>query len=218
LIYFDLIDQTMQFFSAGRFQEEAVAAKEEFCRFSGVMDEGHPGYEMKFNQFVDWFLFTRPLGPDQKTPMVLQVEENPMGVESDLAPYFRNLASSRHGLFLFVKLSKTDLTVKDLFSGYKFLIKDSAIIHGFEKDSPFEGRLIPDGENFLFSNSFCFHPTEAKKYILAEIKKIVRLAPEDQDAAREELILRLFRMKHRFERYTHVPVKEFYTNESRIKF
>jgi hypothetical protein len=217
MIYFDLIDQMMQFFSSGKYYDEAVSAKEEFSRGAGVMDEGESGYEMKFNQFVDWYLFTRPLDDEGLTPAVYQAQRNPMKVPSDLQLPFLNLSNSRHSLFLYLGISKSDLSVKDLFSGYKFVIKNSPVVHGFEKDLPFEGRLIPHQESFIFSNSFCFHPAESKKFILAEIKKVSKLPETQRDDAREALILQLFRMKHRFERYSHVPVKEIYTSESRVK-
>lgn len=218
MIYLELIDQLMQFFSQGKYQDEAVLSKAEFCRFAGVMDEGMPDYEMKFNQFVDWYLFSRQLSKEDKTPVKLQCEKNVIGVGDDLKEYYLNLANSRHSLFQFLKVSKHDLNVKDLFSGYKMTIKDSPVVHGFEKDSPFEGRLIPHEESFLFSNSFCFHPVDAKKYISAEIKKVSKLPLEQVEQAREDLILKLFQMKHRFERYQHVPVNEIYTDKSRLKY
>jgi hypothetical protein len=171
---------------------------------------------MKFNQFVDWYLFSRPLPDVDLTPARLQAESNPMNVETELRDYFLNLANSRHSLFLFLKLAKQDVHVKDLFSGYKLVIKDSPITIGFEKDSPFEGRLIPHKESFLFSNSFCFHPADAKKFINAEVKRVNKLKDNERDKAREELILKLFKMKNRYERYMQVSAKEIYSNETKV--
>jgi hypothetical protein len=218
MIYFERIDKLMEYFSSGDFKAEAVEAKGEFSRLSGVMDEGTPGYEMKFNQFSDWYLFTRKLSSKGKTPIQIQVDSNPLKVSDDQKDLFVNLLNSRHSLFLFLKLSKQDITVRDLFSSYKLVIKDSPVVHGFEKDSPFEGRLIPHENSFFFSNSFCFHPVEAKKYINQEIKRVSKLPENERDQAREDLILKLFKMKYKFEQYTHVSVADIYTEDSRLKF
>lgn len=217
MMYLELIDQLMQHFSSGKYQDEAIRAKTEFCRFAGVMDEGMPDYEMKFNQFVDWYLFTRVLPEVGLTPAKLQADSNPMNIETDMRDYFVNLASSRHSLFYFLKLSKQDLVVKDLFGGNKLVIKDSPVTIGFEKDSPFEGRLIPHTQSFVFSNAFCFHPVDAKKFINGEVKKVNKMKDGDKDAAREDLILRLFKMKNRYERYMHVSADQIYSNDPKVK-
>ena len=216
--YIELIDTLMQFFSDGSYKDEAISAKDEFCRFAGVMDEMAADYEMKFNQFADWYLFTRPLSENGITPVRLQAQANPLKASDEDLPFYTNLANSRHSLFLYLKTSKNDLHVKDLFSNYKLVIKDSPVLHGFEKDSPFEGRLIPLNDSFMFSNCFCFHPTESKKYIQAQIKVVNKMHDTEQESAREALIMKLFQMKYKYERYRHVAITEVYNDESRVKF
>ncbi len=217
-MYLELLDKIAQHYSEGKYQEEAVNAKMEFCEFAGVMDEFAPDYEMKFNQFADWYIFTRPFkGTNQRL-----IDYEFMHQELKLGPEKRqemtNLASSRHSLFEFLKLSKQDLYVRDLFSNYKITIKNSPVIHGFEKDSFFEARLIPHEDTFLFSNSFCFHPAEANKFIQNAVKVVLRSSEDERPALREELILKLFKMKHKFERYVHVKINDVYSDESRLKF
>lgn len=216
--YLELIDNMMQFFSDGSFKDEAISAKDDFCRFAGVMDEMAADYEMKFNQFADWYLFTRPLKGKNITPVKLQAQENVLKADDSDLQLYSNLANSRHSLFLYLKTSKSDLHVKDLFSDYKLVIKDSPVLHGFEKDSPFDGRLIPLEDSFVFSNSFCFHPSESKKYIQNWIKKVNKLPDAEQEAAREDLIVKIFQMKYKYERYRHVAITEVYNDESRVKF
>lgn len=218
MIYIELIDKLMQFYSQGKYQEDAVKAKLEFCDFAGVMDEFAPDYEMKFNQFADWYLFLRPLSKEQVTPVNHEFVKKELSLNSEYREAMVNLQSSRHSLFEFLKLSKSDLYVRDLFSNYKIIIKESPIIHGFEKDSFFEARLIPNQDTFVFSNSFCFHPADAKKFIQSEIKCVHKAEDKDQVLERELLILKLYKMKHKFERYVHVKIKDVYSDESRLKF
>jgi hypothetical protein len=39
----------------------------------------------------------------------------------------------------------------------------------------------------------------------------------EQKPAREKLILRLFRMRNKFEQYRHVGIQEIYSNEGRLR-
>jgi hypothetical protein len=173
---------------------------------------------MKFNQFADWYLFVRSLNAYSRPPVKVQHEEKLAPFPAEWERYVLNLSCSRHSLFEFLKLSREDLHVRDLFSDYKLIIRDSPVVHGFAKDCPFEARLIPHDDSFVFSTAFCFHPQEAKKFIMAEVKKVRKLPEGEQQAARESLIMKLFRMKHKYERYIHVQINEIYSEESRLKF
>lgn len=216
--YIELLEKLMQHFSSGEYQEEAVQAKMEFCDFAGVMDEFAPDYEMKFHQFTDWYLFLRPLNRSKTTPVAEEYAEKRMNLTQEERGALLNLLSSRHSLFEFLKLTKEDLYVRDLFSNYKIVIKNSPVIHGFERDSFFEARLIPHEDTFVFSNCFTFHPADAKKFIQTEIKRVSKLPEEKKVRERELLIFKLFKMKYKFERYVHVKISDVYSDESRLKF
>lgn len=217
-IYNELTEKLMQFYSSGEFQDEAIKAKILFNEYAGVFDEAAPDFEMKLSQFVDWFLFTRRLNKFGMCPVAVQVERGLMPVTDEEAVYLKNLANNRHSLFEFLKITRDDLYVRDLFSDYKLVIKKSPVVHGFNRDEPFESRLIPHGDSFVFASAFCFHPKEATKYILQEVKRVKKLSDEERPAAREELLLKLFKMRHKYDQYQHVAVNEIYTNESRLRF
>lgn len=218
MIYNELTEKMMQFFSSGEFQDEAIKAKLQFNDYAGVFDEAAPDFEMKLSQFVDWFLFTRRLSKYGMCPIALQVERRMMPVSDEEHPYYTNLANNRHSLFEFLKITKDDLHVRDLFSDYKLVIKKSPVVHGFNRDEPFESRLIPHGDSFLFASAFCFHPKESTKYIHQEVKRVKKMGDDERPKAREDLLLKLFKMRHKYDQYQHVAVNEIYTNESRLRF
>jgi hypothetical protein len=97
------------------------------------------------------------------------------------------------------------------------VIKDSPVTYGFDTSEYFQGRLIPHEDSFVFTAAFCFHPPEAKKFIDAEVKKVRKLPELEQGAAREALLLRLFRMRNKFDQYKHVGIQDIYSNESRLR-
>lgn len=213
-----LIENLMQFFTQGEFTEEAVAAKNEFYELAGVFDEESENFEQKMAQFVDWYIFSRKIKKFDSTPINLIRDKKVIfEVSEEERSYLKSLCLTRHSLFEFLKVKGSDLYIKDLFSEYKHIIKDSDITIGFDKGQVFEARMIPHGESFKFSSSFCFHSYEANKFISNEVKKVKKLADDVRDIEREALIQKLFKMSYKFEQYKHVKVEDIYSNDSKLR-
>jgi len=180
---------------------------------AGIMDESQPDFEIKMNQFVDWFLYTRPLIDHAIRPIEYVVNNSDYTFDSNEKIFYQNLLAIRHSLFEFRKLSKSDLYIKDVFSGYKLIIKDSPVTEGFNKGEVFEARLIPHEDSFIFSSAFCFHPPDATKYILNEVKLINKMkndSDEERRRKQDELMLKLFQMKNKYDHYRHVALERIY--------
>jgi hypothetical protein len=217
--YDGLIGKMMQQFSTGDFLTEVNAAKKQFFESAGVFDEYSTDFEQKMSQFVDWFLFSRPFASQGSPPIKaarnggLRLNLNP-----DEVNLLENLDQSRHSLFEFLKTKNSDVYLRDLFANEKLVLKNSAVTIGFEKDQIFEARLIPFQGNHVFTLSFCFHPPKATKYILKEIKRVRKIKNEEErQREKETLIMKLFKMRYKFEQYRHVDIKEIYTNEPRLR-
>lgn len=215
--YFQLIDELMQFYTEGEFAPEAIVAKNEFYELAGIFDEQSPNFELKMAQFSDWYLFMRNLQKYAKPPIMHFIEYRPKRILEEDEVYYRNLSNNRHSLFEFIKLKGNDLYVRDLFSNYKLVIKESPVTHGFDELEYFQARLIPHDDSFLFSMAYCFHPAESTKYIQAEVKKVIKLPDAEQIEARNRLLLRLFKMRNKFDQYKHVGIQNIYSNESRLR-
>lgn len=214
-----LIDEILNHFSSGPFASEVLGAKKQFYDLAGVFDEESTEFEQKMTQFIDWYLFTRPLQSTGLTPvnMVVQSKGDFFSSQFTLQD-IEHLSHSRHSMFEFLKLKNSDVYIRDLFAGEKLVIKNSVVTVGFEKDQFFESRLIPDGDSFVFSASFCFHPPKASRYILKEIKRVRKIKDvEERNREQEALLIKLFRMRYKFDQYKHVDLHEIYTNKPRLK-
>lgn len=211
----ELIDRLITFFTSDQFQEEVARAKKDFFDESGVMDEENQDFEMRMTQFLEWYLFTRHLTGIGITPAfyALQLPEFKMTAEE--RPLFEKLAVTRHSLFEFLKIRGDDIYVRDLFLNKKIIIPNSPINIGFSREEFFDARLVPDGENFQFSRAFCFHPEEASKFILSEIKRIKKSGKPGED---ETFMLRLLKMRYKYEQYRHLKLEYVYTNEKKVRF
>lgn len=215
--YEPYIDRLMQHYTGGRYLNEVTAAKEEFFDKAGTFDEGSMDFEVKMAQFVDWYLFSRPMAKSDKAAIEIALDDSALTMTPEERPAFLNLRNSRHSLFEFLKLKKEDVHIRDLFTGFKYVIQHSRVTQGFNQDEYFEARLIPTEDGFVFSTAFCFHPAVVSKYILNEVKRINKLPEEEQAQARDEFISRLFKMKHKHEQYRHLDIHQIYSNDSKLK-
>ena len=214
--YDEVIDQVMLYFSQGDFVEEVAEAKNEFHKTVGIFDEESIDLEGKINLFLDWYVFYRPLKDKGKTPVQL-ICENEIEIPADWSEKSKSLCESRHSLFEFIKVKGEDVHIKDLYSGYKMILKKSLFILGFSKSEIFSARLFPFEDTFIFSKAFCIHPAEACKFILKEVKKINKLKGDELEKAREELIFRLLKMRYKIEQYKHINIEDIYTNEPKLR-
>lgn len=213
--YDELMDRLTLYFTGERFKVDVAAAKKEFFDEAGVMDEENQAFEMRMTQFLEWYLFTRRLAGLQMTPAEYALQLDDSEMSSAERPKFENLAMVRHSLFEFLRIRGDDIYIRDLFLEKDIVIYHSPIRIGFNRNETFDARLIPDGENFHFTKGFCFHPTEATKYIVGEIKKLQKIEDPAQD---EAFMLRLLKIRYKYEQYRHLKLEYVYTNDKKVRF
>jgi hypothetical protein len=212
--YLELIEKILQHFAGGIFKDEVRAAKSQFFDNAGILDEKAHNYELRMNQFFDWYLFTRELSGFGQTPLDSYHMARELRFSPQEISLIDKLKSHRHSLFEFDKIKGGDVHLRDLIKNDKVIVKQSPWIYGFDSDEIFEARLLPADDTWIFTKGFCFHPAEAKKFILSEIKR----HKKDPDLNPEDMMLRLVRMRYKFERYRHVKVDLIYSNENKVGF
>jgi hypothetical protein len=212
--YEELTERLIVHFAGESFATDVAAAKKAFFDEAGIMDEENAAFEMRMTQFLEWYLFARPLAGGPLTPAQVALQAEDFPIAEGERPFFENLANSRHSLFEFVKIRGDDIYVRDLFHSKKIVIRGSPIRIGFSREEIFDARLIPTGEEFSFSRAFCFHPEDAAKYIHSEVKKARKSPPAEQEA----LMLRLLKMRYKYEQYRHLKLDYVYTNEKKVRF
>ncbi len=209
---YTLMDKILNHFAGVAFQDEVRLAKIEFFENSGVLDENAENFEIRMSQFFDWYFFTRDMKGYAKTPLESVHMARELRFSEDELLLLENLKLTRHGLFEFMKIKGSEIFIKDLLKNEKIIIKDSPWTFGFDEDEIFEARLIPNKDSFIFTKGFCFHPKEAKKYILNEIKR----HRKDPDLNPDDMMLKLIKMRYRFERYRHVKADMIYSSEGAL--
>jgi len=208
-----LIEKILRHFAGDQFRDELIQAKRFFFENTGALDEHTESFEMRMSQFYDWYFFSRDLTGYGRTPLEVcqQVRELRFSEEENQA--IEILRKNRHSLFELIKIKNEDIYIRDLFKNKKLVVRKSPWFIGFEPEEIFEARLFPVKDNFVFSKGFCFHPPSARKYILDEIDR----HKKDADLDPEEIMLRLIKMRYKFDQYRHVPPDMIYSNERMLK-
>lgn len=215
--YEPLIEKLMQHYTSSRYAAEVESAKGDFFERAGTFDETSVDFELKMAQFTDWYLFTRPMTTSGRAAIEMVLDDTHFAINEADRPFYLNLRNSRHSLFEFQKLKGDDVYIRDLFTGFKYIIRKSRLTQGFNADEYFEARLVPFEGGFVFSNAFCFHPSVVSKFVMKEVKRVNKLPEEEQAQAREDLISRLFKMRNKHEQYRHLDIDHIYSNESKLK-
>jgi hypothetical protein len=96
--------------------------------------------------------------------------------------------------------------VREVCSATEYEVYERRQMAGLAKGDILEARLVPVGADLLFSPAFCYHPREARKAILAEVKRRRKLGPIDTLA----FIHQLSAMALKYERYRNVAVDSIY--------
>lgn len=215
--YEPYIEKLMQHFTGPKYMNEVEAAKDDFFERAGSFDEASLDFELKMAQFTDWYLFSRKMAGTGRPAIEVVLDDPGYNVKDEERTIYLNLRNSRHSLFEFTKLKGDDVHIRDLFTNFKYVIRKSRLTQGFNTDEYFEARLIPFEGSFVFSSAFCFHPAVVSGFIQKEVKRVNKLPEEEQSTAREELMGRLFKMKHKHEQYRHLDISKIYSNESKLR-
>jgi hypothetical protein len=215
--YFGLIDKCLQYFVVDTFLEELTRAKNIFFESSAVVEENTQEYEARMAQFFDWYFFDYELMGIGLTPLNSHGMIRGLRLDDKENALLRDLKRVRHSLFEPIKLKESTWVVRDLLKGDKLEIPDCSFT--FEQNEIFEARLFPvykkEGgflssgkELWTFSRGFCFHPSEAVKFIQQEIKK----HRKNPDYSANEMMLKLLKMKYRAERLKHMRIDMIYSD------
>lgn len=199
-------------FAAAKFQDELNMARKEFFENAGTLDENKPNYSLRMNQFYDWYFLTRPLKGHMQTPLMVCSIQRELRLSEEDEQVIEILKKARHSLFEIVKVKKDEITLKDLFKNEKVTVNADQHIFEFDEKEIFEARIVELGEKKYFLKGFCFHPESAQKFILAEVK----VYQKNPDLDPSDFMLRLVKMRYKFEQYRHVKPDMIYTNDNKL--
>jgi len=216
--YEKLIHKILGVYAGENFKAEVAMARQEFFDKTAVLDENADNYQLRLHQFYDWYFFTRPLSGYGQTPLEVCYLARELRFSETEQEMIKTLKGFKHSIFQFTKIKDGDVYLKDLFvkdtffKKHQVVVKQTPWIFGFDVEELFEARLLPVGDSYIFTRGFCFHPANVKDFILAEVSHY----QSNPDLERDKLMLKLLKMRYKYEQYKHVNPELIYSNEAKL--
>jgi hypothetical protein len=206
----ELHERLLSWATAEPRKEELLAAKRAHFERYGEPHEEDRSYEVRLNGMLDHYLYDhRPAGGTGTTVERFIEAEGPTLAPDELAAY-RDLAANVHGLFEVRRIRDGEVRLRDAFSGKDHDVTERRQVAGLEKGDLLEARLLPYAGALFFSGAFLYHPREARKAVLAEVKRLKKAAGKGGEPDVKAFLGLLSRMALKLERYRNVRLESIY--------
>ncbi|HVE82879.1 MAG TPA: hypothetical protein VND93_08535 [Myxococcales bacterium] len=209
--YQPYLDQLIAYASAEPKKPALLEAKAEYFQLTGEIFEDDKVFEARMASFLDYYVFDRASKETGQTPAQELYEEQRRTQPPEVAVAFRAFTETIHGLFEVRKLTPDGVRLRELFSAKDFQVSERRKLAGLEKGDILEARLIPFSGHLLFSAAFVFHPREASKLILKEVKRRKKATPSCDP---RDLAWDCSRRALKTERYKQIAVEKIYDFEN----
>jgi hypothetical protein len=191
-------------------KDDVLAARKLHFERVGEPHEEDRSYEVRQNAMLDYYLYDwQPTAGAGSTLERFIQAEAPSLTPGELAAY-RDLVRNVHTLFEVRKIKDGAVRLKDVFGGGDHDVTERRQVAGLSKGDLLEARLLPFDGKLFFSGAFLYHPPEAKKNILAEVKRLRKAAGRQGAPDVKGFLALLSRMAFKLERYRNVRLESIY--------
>ncbi len=191
-------------------KERLLDARSRFFAAYGEPHEEDRSYEPRQNGALDAYLYD--YRPAEGAPTTLEefLAAEAAGLEPEAVRAFEDLAQNVHALFEVRRISEGKVRLRDVFTGKDHDVTERRQLVGLEKGDLLEARLLPYQGSLYFSGAFLYHPREARRAILAEVKRRKKAAGRGGTPDVAGLLALLSRMAFKLERYRNVRLESIY--------
>ena len=190
-------------------KERLLEARRQHFGVYGEPHEEDRTYEARLNGMLDFYPYdSRP--PEGRTTLEEFLASEGANLEEVERRAFQDLAQNVHALFEVRRISDGKARLRDLFTGKDHEVIERRQLVGLGKGDVLEARLLPNEGGLVFSGSFLYHPREARRSILAEVKRRRKTAGKGGHPDVQGLLALLSRMALKLERYRNVRLESIY--------
>ncbi len=182
-------------------------------RHFGAYGEPHEedrSYEARQNGALDYYLYDYRPTPEGRSTLEEFLAAEAASLEPDAVQAYDDLAHNVHALFEVRRISEGKLRLRDAFTGKDHDVTERRQPVGLEKGDLLEARLLPYQGSLYFSGAFLYHPHEARRAILGEVKRRKKAAGRGGAPDVAGLLALLSRMAFKLERYRNVRLESIY--------
>ena len=191
-------------------KERLLEARRQHFGVCGEPHEEDRTYEARLNGMLDFYLYDYRPTEGGRTTLEEFLSSEGASLEEGERRAFEDLSRNVHTLFEVRRISDGQVRLRDLFTGKDHEVIERRQLLGLEKGDVLEARLLPNEGGLVFSGAFLYHPREARKSILAEVKRRRKAAGKGGKPDVPGLLALLSRMALKLERYRNVRLESIY--------
>jgi hypothetical protein len=181
------------------------AKRLEYFAATGETSDEDRTLEARLQGFLEWLVFDVVLPEGETAPRLLARQSR----SEEEAAGWRIAGRTVHGLFLVRGVRGVhggDVAVENLLTGARYDVGEAPST--LKTGELFEGRLMPRGEGWRFTEAFLFHPTRLRRRLM----RALRTGPLSELPPKEQLRA-LSRMAGRAEHFRNVALDALYDFE-----
>ncbi len=205
-----LHDRLLAWATAEPRKERLLTARRLHFDAYGEPHEEDRTYEARLNGMLDFYLYDFRSAAGGRTTLEEFLFSEGASLDPGERQAFEDLAHNVHTLFEVRRIADGAVRLRDVFTGKDYDVVERRQLIGLEKGDVLEARLLPNEGALVFSGAFLYHPREARKPILAEVKKRRKVAGKGGDPDMPGLLALLSRMAFKLERYRNVRLESIY--------
>jgi hypothetical protein len=187
-----------------------LAARQRHFERYGEPHEEDSSYERRMNGMLDYYVYEWRPAPTAPTMLERFIAEEGSALAPGDQVTLGALVAQRRGLFEVKRLRPGVVRVTDVFTGEVLEVAERRQVACLEKGDLLEARLLPYEGKLVFSGAFLYHPREARKMILAEVKRLKKAAGQAGKPDPGPFLATLSRMAFKLERYRNVRLEAIY--------
>lgn len=205
----DILDSLIQHYTQKHYDLEVQNARQVYFENAGVLDESSPGFESRISQYLDWYIFDRPMIQTGHSPLLHWILENPEKKNESEISEATLLLGHPHSVFEVEEVIDGVIKIKCLGTESEWSLELGSWAKSFDPKSLFEGRIFSTPKGNRLSSSVCFHSSDARAFIEKNLKQI---EPEDF-SKRKKLMLALMKAKYKYEHSRSLKVQDVYSQK-----
>jgi hypothetical protein len=189
---------------------DLLSARKVYFERHGEPHEEDRSFEVRQNAALDFYLFDWRPAAEARTTIERFLESEAASLSEHEREALGDLARSVHGLFEVRKIRDGLVRLRDVFGRKDHDVTERRQVAGLAKGDLLEARLLPFQGGLFFSGAFLYHPPEARKNILAEVKRLRKAAGKSDPPDVDAFLAQLSRMAFKLERYRNVRLESIY--------
>jgi hypothetical protein len=160
------LDRLVEYIEDSQFEADLRRAKKEYFGTPVPRFKDEAEYDLNVSNFLDWYIFDRPVRYKNKTPLVLYIEEMGEEFNEEEGALYRDFLDSRYSLFRLRKKTGSGCYLEDLLSDRIFFVGELKLLPKFTKNNHLAARILKFRDDFKLASALDLIPEKVGQFLI----------------------------------------------------